>query len=635
MNTRSPKTYADRPAVEATTGLNRRQVLTAAAVAAPAIALTTAVPAHATSAHSTLTVDVAASITSGDYSDVTVTVLDSQGNPWAGQSVTLTATGTTNVTLDATTGVTNSSGVFTTRLNTTINTPVGDTAVVTATSGPLTVSDTAAIVPLVLTVAPAPTAVHNDTVHVRAGEGNTLTATLTHASGRPAAGEDVSFDISGFDATFGSYDPQSPSWVTSVTLSTDANGTCTVTLTPETTLFGETATLTATSQTGPAPRRATVAPTLTATNTNVYGAGSNISAVLGDGTTVNQGSPLATLRVFPSRVTQVASGGYGSLGIFATLFLLEDGTVWSVGNGSYGMLGHGNGTSLTTPKRIAALEDVEQIAVGNQSSYARTSDGALYAWGVNTYNELGNGKPGYTTYSPGLVTNLSSGVAEIAVGDRVAFARTDTGLVKAWGNGYPSTPIDIDVSGVTGSITRIAASSRTGYVIAGGRVYSWGRGNEGQRGNGTWTSNSTPALVSSLTGVTDIATAYDTCYALTDSGAVKSWGSDVGWRSGAAVAGLLGNDSPTGTTRNIPGDVTGLSSGVDAITGIQCTAYALMDDGTLRAWGSNADGQFGNGTMTVGSTSPVLAGTQFPADLEIQSFIQSSPRSLSFFFIAN
>ena len=48
---------------------------------------------------------------------------------------------------------------------------------------------------------------------------------------------------------------------------------------------------------------------------------------------------------------------------------------------------------LQTPTAIAGIPGrVVQIATSNSDGYARTSTGAVYGWGVNSYGELGDGQ---------------------------------------------------------------------------------------------------------------------------------------------------------------------------------------------------------------------------------------------------
>jgi len=126
-----------------------RRTVAAAAWSIPVIAVAVASPAHATSAQSTLTIDVvkdelvAGGASSANVSDVVVAVLDSQGRPWAGQSVTLTVD-PAGATLAATAGVTGPDGRFVTTLIASAGVSPGVVTVV-ATSDVLTASDTVTI----------------------------------------------------------------------------------------------------------------------------------------------------------------------------------------------------------------------------------------------------------------------------------------------------------------------------------------------------------------------------------------------------------------------------------------------------------------------------------------------------------
>jgi alpha-tubulin suppressor-like RCC1 family protein len=86
------------------------------------------------------------------------------------------------------------------------------------------------------------------------------------------------------------------------------------------------------------------------------------------------------------KIVQIACGGQHAA------VLTEQGAVYTYGKGAYGRLGHGDTLSLTTPKRVAALDGVfiTSVALGFGFSCAVSREGALYAWGAND-----NGRSGF------------------------------------------------------------------------------------------------------------------------------------------------------------------------------------------------------------------------------------------------
>jgi alpha-tubulin suppressor-like RCC1 family protein len=211
------------------------------------------------------------------------------------------------------------------------------------------------------------------------------------------------------------------------------------------------------------------------------------------------------------------------------------------------------------------------------------------------------------------VIGLTSGVRAIAAGGGYTCALTIAGGVKCWGNNARgqlgngtniNAPTPVDVSDLSSGVSAITVSrdnfgSHTCAVTNVGGVKCWGANYAGQLGNGTTTATSTPVDVSGLgSGVSAItAGGLHTC-ALTSAGGVKCWG--------ANGLGELGN----GTTDNslTPIDVSGLSSGVSAIAAGQNHTCALTDVGGMKCWGWNGSGQLGNSTTNHTSTPVDVSG---------------------------
>ena len=132
-----------------------------------------------------------------------------------------------------------------------------------------------------------------------------------------------------------------------------------------------------------------------------------------------------------------------------------------------------------------------------------------------------------------------------------------------------------------------------------GRVKCWGDNSGGQLGDGTKTNRTTPVDVVTLTsGVADVAAGTAHTCALTTAGGVKCWGRNE--------AGQLGDG--TTTNRLTPVDVSGLSSGVAALSADAFHTCALTTAGGLKCWGSNNRGQLGDGTTTNRSTPVDVVG---------------------------
>ncbi|KAI9577749.1 regulator of chromosome condensation-like isoform X1 [Glossina fuscipes] len=88
------------------------------------------------------------------------------------------------------------------------------------------------------------------------------------------------------------------------------------------------------------------------------------------------------------QVSQIAGGQHH------TLLLRDDGIVQVVGRKEYGRLGLGpanaDATELTTIS-VLAQQDIVHISCGDAQSFALTSDGGLYAWGMGSTHQLGTG----------------------------------------------------------------------------------------------------------------------------------------------------------------------------------------------------------------------------------------------------
>ena len=157
----------------------------------------------------------------------------------------------------------------------------------------------------------------------------------------------------------------------------------------------------------------------------VWAWGNNEDGQLGNGATAYK-SPTPVQVSGLSDVTAIAGGGYH------TIALKSDGTVWAWGNNEDGQLGNGaTAYRSPTPVQVSGLSDITAIAGGVYHTIALKSDDTVWAWGYNKYGQLGDGT--YTDKSnPVQVSGLSE-VTAIAGGGRHTIALKSDGTVWAWG----------------------------------------------------------------------------------------------------------------------------------------------------------------------------------------------------------
>ncbi len=306
------------------------------------------------------------------------------------------------------------------------------------------------------------------------------------------------------------------------------------------------------------------------------------------------------------------SGGVAAVssGVYHTMILKDDGTLWATGRNDAGQLGTGDTTDVSTPVEIlvdGVSGSVAAVAAGGSHTIILKTDGTLWVTGNNNYGELGTGDTTGVNTPVEISVGDSTSVEAIAAGVEHTFIlKTDGSLWVTGRNNYGqlgtgdtvdiTTPVEIIVGGPSVGVAAVSAGlNHTMILKTDGTLWATGRNTNGQLGTGDTIDVDTPVEV--LTGgisgsVASVAAGGSLTAILKTDGTL--------WMAGA-YAGTYGNSSST------PLEVTGesVSGGVDTISSGGSHVLIVTTDGALWAKGTNGYGQLGTGDTSVAYT-PVL-----------------------------
>lgn len=271
--------------------------------------------------------------------------------------------------------------------------------------------------------------------------------------------------------------------------------------------------------------------------------GSNASGQVGPAT-----GPTSTPIVVSTRIGQPSAGASHTCGITA------EKAAWCWGDNRFGALGDGTAASRSAPAPVVATQLgtlVNSVAAGDAFTCALNITGVAYCWGRNDQGQLGEG-----TRTDRLVPTLVS---------RELFFN-------------PSRPI-------------VAGDAHACAIATDGGAFCWGRNDQGQLGDGTTSSRSSPTLVAgSLAFVSLSAGAAHTC-GVTAAGDVYCWGANESGQLGIGTSGVA-SAAPVHVSGALKYRVVSAGRAhtcalVPSVSGYGGAAYC---------WGLNTDGQLGDGT---------------------------------------
>jgi alpha-tubulin suppressor-like RCC1 family protein len=387
--------------------------------------------------------------------------------------------------------------------------------------------------------------------------------------------------------------------------------------------------------------------------------GNNNAAQLGNETNVetqepNPPTPVALPEEAGLVVDAAAGGGH-------TLVITDSGDAYAFGYNYHGQLGNstyieGNGPHGWNP--VPALivlpgqvGPVVQVEGGGDFSFALTESGQLYAFGENTFGQLGNETninqiTGKANPTPTLVTlpGQNGPVVEVAAGVLHTLVLTESGQLYSFGGNYDGqlgrettpapgkwanpTPTLVTLPAQEGKVVQIAAGRNSSFAVTeSGQLYAFGENRYGQLGfeensgpgpDPSENDHQTPTLVA-LPGdepVAEVAAGSFHTLVLTADGQLYAFGKNTFGELGSSTNNENQEANPTPTVVALPGS----AGQIDEFTAGYEDSFVLTSTGRLYSFGWNWFAELGRTTNNKSlKPNPVPTVAPMPAGAALET----------------
>lgn len=304
---------------------------------------------------------------------------------------------------------------------------------------------------------------------------------------------------------------------------------------------------------------------------------------------------VASLRVTTTAFVQIAVGNGHTCG------RTSSGSLWCWGENGAGQLGDGTETNRSQPTQVVGGLTFVEVAAGVAHTCGRTASASVYCWGSNFFRQLGDGSD-ISSPTPVRVSGTVS-LHAISAGPFLTCGLSSAGDVYCWG----ASMFALDAGPLAsptlvhggGNFVELRLFGEHSCARTSTNTFCWGQNSLGQLGDGTMTSRVNPAPVLGAPEFVRLAGPYGPASCgLTAAGQLWCWGT---FRL------------PDGNRVNplVPTPVTGVPELRDIAMSYD-SACVLTLDGRVLCWGSNSNGQLGDGTtIDRPSVGPVSGDMQF------------------------
>ncbi|XP_026157785.1 retinitis pigmentosa GTPase regulator b isoform X1 [Mastacembelus armatus] len=227
-------------------------------------------------------------------------------------------------------------------------------------------------------------------------------------------------------------------------------------------------------------------------NGKLFMFGSNNWGQLGLGSKVTVNKPTCVKALKSEKVQLVACGRNH------TLIYTAQGQVYTSGGNSEGQLGLGDCDERTAFQRVGFFDShgpIKMLTAGSNTSAALTESGKLFMWGDNTEGQIGLGKESHVCSPQEVsvgrpVSWMSCGYYHSALvtadGALYTFGERDSGKLGLGTDQLPGHRVPQLVKSIKEPVTQVACGGGHTVALTDGGVYTFGLGQFGQLGHGTF-----------------------------------------------------------------------------------------------------------------------------------------------------
>ncbi|KAG8066800.1 hypothetical protein GUJ93_ZPchr0004g39520 [Zizania palustris] len=246
-----------------------------------------------------------------------------------------------------------------------------------------------------------------------------------------------------------------------------------------------------------------------------WGDGTHNAGLLGHGSIVSHWIPKRVSG--PLEGLQVSAV---SCGTWHTALITSSGKLYTFGDGTFGVLGHGNRETISCPKEVESLKGLRTISVSCGAwhtaavvevimTQSNASSGKLFTWGDGDKYRLGHGDRSSKLKPTCVPSLIDYNFHKAACGHTLTIGLTTSGHIFTVGSsvygqlGNPNNdgryPRLVEEKLGGGGVVEVACGSyHVAVLTQNGEVYTWGKGANGRLGHGDIADRKAPTLVEAL-----------------------------------------------------------------------------------------------------------------------------------------